>query len=253
VLYLDGGVVLSGASATARPQLAGYTTTTFTGTLGSRVVANQACNAEFAGSHLCNEGEFRLSRPNLTLSAAGAFLDFSSGASIAKPTDPSTSVPCNNFSSTLTYSVPIAMPNGAVVTNSTTAPNCASSLPLACCRFPTTTLRGFTPTNYTGTLGSRVVANQLCNAAFAGSHLCNEGEFRLSRPNVTLSAAGAFLDFSSGASNAEPDEPSTSVPCNNFSSTLTYSVPIALPNGAVVTNSTTAPNCASSLPLACCD
>jgi hypothetical protein len=30
-------------------------------------------------------------------------------------------------------------------------------------------------------------------------------------------------------------------------------VPIALPNGQVATNTTNTPNCASSLPLACCD
>ncbi|MBL8917511.1 MAG: collagen-like protein [Myxococcaceae bacterium] len=244
VLYLDGGVVLTSTPA-SRPVLAGYTTMTYTGAFGSRVVGNQLCNAEHPGSHLCTEGEFRLSRPHITLSAPGAFLDYSSST----PTEPSNSVPCNNFTSTLTYSVPIALPNGTIVTNSTTAPNCASSLPLACCRYPTVTLRGYTSASYTGALGSRVVANQLCDAQFSGSHLCTEGEFRLSRPNITLSAPGAFLDYSSST----PTEPSNSVPCNNFSSTLTYSVPIALPNGTIVTNSTTAPNCASSLPLACCD
>ena len=129
VLYLDGGVVLT-SPTTTRPQLAGYTSTLYTGAFGSRVVGNQICDAQFPGSHLCNEGEFRLSRPNITLGAPGAFLDYASSTNV---TDPSPSVPCNNFSSTLTYSVPIALPNGSIVTNSTSSPNCASSLPLACC------------------------------------------------------------------------------------------------------------------------
>ena len=155
VLYLDGGVAVV-SEATTRPTLAGYTTTLYTGALGSRVIANQACNAQFPGAHLCNDAEFRLSRPSITLPAAAAFLDYSGSSGF----EPSPSVPCSNFSTAVSgFTAQLALPNGQVTSNSSATPNCSSSLPLACCRSPQVTLRGYTSTLYTGALGSRVIAN----------------------------------------------------------------------------------------------
>jgi len=157
---------------------------------------------------------------------------------------------CNNFTSTLTYNVSVALPNGTVANNTSTAPNCASTLPLACCTTPLVRMRGYTAFTTTGNIGSRTIANQKCHAEFPGSHLCNSVEFRLARSAVTLPSTAAFLDFAYSTTSTDPD---VSSGCNNFTSTLTYNVSVALPNGTVANNTSTAPNCASTLPLACCD
>jgi hypothetical protein len=249
VLYLDGGVVFTQVMD-VRPVLVGYTTFLSTGAIGSRTAANARCNTEFPNTHLCNRSEFRISRSILTLPAAGAWLDYAySGTS----TDPDVNVPCNGFTTgTVGPSAEIALPTGLAVSNSTTAPNCGSTLPLACCTSPSyARLRGYTAFMSTGAIGSRTIANQRCNAEFAGTHLCNRTEFRLARSILPLASAGAWLDYAYSGTSTDPD---VNVPCNGFTTGVVGpSAEIALPTGLAVSNSTTLPNCGSTLPLACCD
>ncbi|HEY1088955.1 MAG TPA: hypothetical protein VGE37_14725, partial [Archangium sp.] len=113
-------------------RLRGYTAFTTTGNIGGRLVANARCHAEFPGSHLCNQTEFRHARSITTLPAIGAFLDYSASTT---STDPDVNVPCNNFSfaSINTYSAAVALPSGVTAVYSSSVPNCSSTLPLACC------------------------------------------------------------------------------------------------------------------------
>ncbi len=249
VLYLDGGVVLAQA-AEARPVLLGYTTFVTTGNLGGRVVANQRCAAEFPGSHLCTQTEFRSARSPLAPPAPGAFLDFAAASTSLEP-DPSP--PCNNFTSTTSaYNAAVALPSGVTATYSSSIPNCSSTAPLACCSSPSVVrLRGYTTFVTTGNLGGRVVANQRCAAEFPGSHLCTQTEFRSARSPLAPPAPGAFLDFAAASTSLEPDP---SPPCNNFTSTTSaYNAAVALPSGVTATYSSSVPNCSSTAPLACCD
>jgi hypothetical protein len=113
-------------------RLRGYTTFTSTGAIGSRTVANGRCSAEFPGSHLCNNTEFRLARSLLSMPGAGAWLDYAySGTS----TDPDVNVPCSNFTVGVggVTNAAIALPTGVTTVNYSSVPHCGSTLPLACC------------------------------------------------------------------------------------------------------------------------
>jgi hypothetical protein len=250
VLYLDGGVVL--APQQNRPFLVGYTTFISTANIGGRLTANTRCDAEFAGSHLCNQSEFRVARSTLPLPAAAAWLDFPQSATSL---DPDFGSPCNNFTFATggTYTVPIALPNGSTTSNTSATPNCSSTLPLACCTMALPVrLRGYTTFMSTGNIGGRLVASTHCAAEFPGSHFCNQTEFRVARSTLPLAAAGAWLDFPQSATTLDNDFGS---PCNNytFATGGTYTVPIALPNGTTTSNTSATPNCSSTLPLACCE
>ena len=131
VLYLDGGVVFT-QPLDVRPVLLGYTSFVSTGAIGSRTLANARCSTEFPNTHLCNQTEFRLSRSILPLPGIGAWLDY---AYSGTTNDPDVNVPCNNFTSSVAgaYNAAIALPTGVTVSNSNVVPNCASTLPLACC------------------------------------------------------------------------------------------------------------------------
>jgi hypothetical protein len=251
VLYLDGGVVFT-QPLDVRPVLMGYTAFVSSGAIGSRTIANARCNTEFPNTHLCNTTEFRLSRSILPLPGIGAWLDFAySGTS----NDPDVSVPCNNFtfSAAGSWNAAIALPTGVTAINTSTVPNCASTLPLACCTSPSySRLRGYTAFTSTGAIGSRTIANARCHTEFPGTHLCNTTEFRLSRSILSMPGIGAWLDFAYSGTSTDPD---VSVPCNNFtfSAAGSWNAAIALPTGVTAINTSTVPNCASTLPLACCD
>ncbi len=252
VLYLDGGIVLA-QPIDARPVLIGYTSLVSNGNIGGRIAANARCNNEYPGTHLCNQSEFRTARSTQPIPGnVGAFLDF---AYTVTSNDPDVNVPCSIFTSGTSGSgsAAIALPNGTVTTNTSTLPNCGSTLPLACCTSPASTrLRGYTTFTSTGAIGSRTIANSRCNAEFPGAHLCNTSEFRLSRPSLPMPGAGAWLDFAYTVTSTDPD---VNVPCNIFTSGTSGSgtAAIALPSGSVTNNTSTLPNCGSTLPLACCD
>jgi hypothetical protein len=246
VLYLDGGVLLTNGTASSAPvQLLGYTTFTSNANLGGRTAANGRCSAEFPGTHLCNENEFRLARSAVPLAAAGAWLDNPSSAG----NEPANSSYCSNFgASTAGWTTIVALPSGYSLTTSTTF-SCASVLPMACCTSPSPKLRGYTTFVSNGNAGGRTVANGRCNTEFPGSHLCNENEFRLARSSIPLAAAAAWLDSPTSSGN----EPANSSYCSNFgASTAGWTTIVALPTGYSLTTSTTF-SCASVLPFTCCD
>ena len=138
----------------------------------------------------------------------GAWLDF---AYSGTTNDPDVTVPCNNFTVSdlggLVERFAVALPTGVTAINSTTVPNCASTLPLACCTSPSyARLRGYTAFTSTGAIGSRTIANARCNAEFAGTHLCNTTEFRLWRvPSSAMPGIGAWLDFAYSGTTTDPD------------------------------------------------
>lgn len=240
VLFLDGGVVAL-ASGPSGPVHVGYTGFTSNGNLGGRTAANARCAAQFGGSHLCNENEFRLARSGIALGAAAAWLDFSSGS------DPAGSAPCGSWtSSNPGFSFLVIQPSG-YSSASAAGISCASVLPLACCTVASPKLRGYTAALTTGNMGGRTAANGRCVAEFPGSHVCNENEFRLARSSQPLSAAAAWLDFSSG------NDPAGSSPCGSWTSANPgFSFLVALPSG-FSSASAAGVNCASSLPIACCE
>jgi hypothetical protein len=243
VLYVDGGIVMLSASQ-LRPTLVGYTAFTTNGAIGGRTQANVHCNTEFAGSHLCTQSEFRFARPNLTMSTSGAWIDYGDNSDPKNPYDSSY---CSNFTfNGATQNALTALPTGYTSTSTHT---CASVLPLACCVYPTVAkLRGYTAFTTNGNIGGRLQANARCATEFAGSHLCTQAEFRYSRPNLTLSASGAWIDY---GDNSDPANPYDSSYCSNFTFTgSTQNALTALPTGYTSTSTHT---CASVLPLACCE
>ena len=253
VLYLDGGVVLT-QPVDNRPVLKGYTTFVSTGAIGSRTVANSLCHAEYPGTHLCTQTEFRVSRSIQAIPGGiGAWLDY---ANASTSNDPDPSVPCNGFTAGTggTYTSAIALPTGTSANNASAIPNCGNTLPLACCTSPSSVrLRGYTAFTSTGAIGSRTIANAKCNAEFVGTHLCNQTEFRVARSIQAIPGnVGAWLDYASGSTSTDPDP---SVPCNGFTagSGGTYTSAIALPTGTTANNTSATPNCGNTLPLACCD
>ncbi|MDX2014443.1 MAG: hypothetical protein SFW67_29865 [Myxococcaceae bacterium] len=249
VLYLDGGVVIAQALP-GRPVLVGFTAFTTTGNIGGRSMANLRCDAEFPGSHLCTQNEFRASRSPLTAPSPGAFLDLNEDAASL---DPNYGAPCSNFTSTATGgTTPIASPLGHTFSNFSSVPNCASTMSLACCRSPARArLRGFTAFTTTGNIGGRSAANARCSLEYPGSHLCTQNEFRAARSPLTAPSPGAFLDLNEDAASLDPNY---GAPCSNFTSTATGgTTPIASPLGHTFSNFSSAPNCASTMSLACCD
>jgi hypothetical protein len=253
VLYVDGGVVVTQITE-ARPVLVGYTAYTSNGAIGSRTIANARCNAEYAGTHLCTQTEFRNSRSLQPIpGGVGAWIDY---ASATTSNDPDPSVPCNNWTAGAggSYQSAIALPTGVTVANTSATPNCGNVLPLACCTSPSyVRLRGYTAFTSTGAIGSRTIANSRCNTEYPGSHLCNQTEFRLARSLTAIpGGVGAWIDYALSTTSTDPDP---SVPCNNWTAGAggSYQSAIALPTGVTVANTSATPNCGNTLPLACCD
>ena len=80
-----------------------------------------------------NAPEFRVARSLLSIpGSVGAWLDY---AISSTSTDPDFNAPCNNFTAGTggTYGSAIALPTGVTAGNTNGLPNCGSTLPLACC------------------------------------------------------------------------------------------------------------------------
>jgi hypothetical protein len=198
VLYVDGGVLLmSGSALNGRHLVAGFTTFTTNGNIGGRTQANARCAAEFPTAHLCNDFEYREARSSASLPAAGAWLEF--GGSAGEAYNDSY---CSKWTSSLaTQTGSIVLPTGYTATSGT----CSAVLPLVCCVGGVNRFRGYTSFTTNGNIGGRIQANSRCSAEFAGSHLCNDFEFRESRGSVPLTAAGAWLEFGGTAGEAYND------------------------------------------------
>jgi hypothetical protein len=59
---------------------------------------------------------------------------------------------------------------------------------------------GFTATTHTGNVAGRPGAHAICNAAFAGSHLCHAAEYLQSNSGTTPPMSGAWIDNSTSGS-----------------------------------------------------
>ncbi|MFO0576491.1 MAG: hypothetical protein U1A78_21005 [Polyangia bacterium] len=117
---------------------------------------------------------------------------------------------------------------------------------------------GFTATTYTGGLANgRAGAHALCDAAFAGSHLCHASEYILSNSGTTIPMSGAWIDPSSSESISGTYVGMPGVgrqihgyACDSWSKgTTAVSGTWLMPSGAMSTSG----DCATSRALACCN
>jgi hypothetical protein len=119
------------------------------------------------------------------------------------------------------------------------------------------TFAGFTATTHTGSLNGRPGAHAICNAAFAGSHLCHAAEYIQSNSGTTPPMNGAWLDPSTsptgGLNNSGLPESGrylASSDCTNWTiGGATSSGHWLHPSGYV----TASGDCSASRPLACCN
>jgi len=61
---------------------------------------------------------------------------------------------------------------------------------------------GFTTTSHDGSQGGREGMHALCDAEFAGAHLCHSAEYHLSNSATAVPAGGAWIDYSCGLSSS---------------------------------------------------
>ncbi|HPH28281.1 MAG TPA: hypothetical protein PLA87_15645, partial [Pseudomonadota bacterium] len=152
----------SGAYSEELGTFAGFTTTTYTGSIGSgRHSAHAACSTAFAGSHLCHAAEYVQSNATTDIPATGAWLD----PSTADGTGTSnTGMPgsgrylyvgstCNSWSDATTSYSGTWVTSSGLVTNSG---YCNTSRVLACCNTPVKVrFVGFTSATTNGGAGGR--------------------------------------------------------------------------------------------------
>jgi len=260
VLYVDGGVALTHLST--RPRFAGITAfatngapTGPSGQLG-RLSMNARCEAEFAGSHICNDYEWAESTPFDAVPAPGVWLEYSN----TDNTRTTTGAGCNGWTvgtATGGYGRMVALPTGAAVGSPSTI-TCGDTLRIACCRSPASAIfRGLTtfmtngaPTG-PGAQQGRLSMNARCHAEFPGSHICNDYEWAESTPYLPVPAPGAWLEYT----NTDNTRTTTGAGCNGWTvgtATGGYGRMVALPTGAAVGSPSTI-TCGDTLRLACCE
>jgi hypothetical protein len=238
VLFLDGGVVLSPGGG---PEFAGFTSTTYTGSLGGYPGAHAKCSAEFPGSFLCTNADYDQANGVVAPGALGAWVDYNRSTSGQR--DHSS---CNNgavwtwaITGTTGHSLnPVGYP-----TNS----NCSDLKPLACCRqVSRIVFRGFTAATYTGVLGGYPGANAKCSAEFPGSFLCTTADYDLTNSPVAPGAAGAWVDYNRSTSG-QRDHSS----CNNAGA-WTWGITGTTGHSMNALGYPTNSNCSDLKQLACC-
>ncbi|MBL8915941.1 MAG: collagen-like protein [Archangium sp.] len=261
VLYVDGGiVVVQGNLGTGAPTFAGITSFTTNGApmgpsgQAGRLSMNAYCNAEYPGSHICNEFEWAEATPYDPVPSSGAWIEYATSTNHR-----SLSAGCNNWtnnSATSGYGRLIATSTGGILT-SPASHTCATVLPVACCRSRTSAIfRGITsyvtdgaPTG-PSTQAGRLSMNARCRAEFPGSHICNEFEWAEATPYLPVPASGAWIEYATSTNNR-----SLSAGCNNWTNngaTSGYGRLIANNTGGILT-SPASHTCATVLPLACCE
>lgn len=116
---------------------------------------------------------------------------------------------------------------------------------------------GFTPNSYLGNLGGRHIAHGICEATFAGSHLCHASEFVLSTTTATVPASGAWLDPSltldgayTGSGAPAFGRSSSSYSCIHWTDASGNYAGTYVKANAGISNGG---NCATAKPLACCN
>lgn len=248
VLLLDGGSPWPGVAG--RPTFAGFSSAVAVTSIGGRHQANAMCASQFAGSHVCTGYELLAARPATTLAPPGAFIDSFGDATTREP---ATSGSCRSFqTASASYSAYLVLPGGELASNSSSSPNCTSTLPLACCSTPTAArLRGFSTPVLPGAIAGRMAANAQCASEFPGSHVCTGYEVLSARSPLPIPAPGVFIDSFGDPTTRDP---ATSGSCRSFQTASTsYSAYLLLPGGELASNSSSSPNCTNTLPLACCD
>lgn len=199
----------SGAYVEETGAFAGFTATTYSGSLASggavgRLAAHAICAAAFSGAHLCHAAEYLMASSPVTVPTQGAWLDISvnvegnlsSSASPLFGRAPSPGYSCYDWtnSSTTTYGSTVT-PAGGINGGGNA---CDSLRPLACCSSPSKArFAGFTTAKTTGKAGGRPAMHAVCAAAFVGSHLCHAAEFIRANPAAAAPSDGAWLDISS--------------------------------------------------------
>jgi hypothetical protein len=74
---------------------------------------------------------------------------------------------------------------------------CDVARPLACCNgAPKHVFAGLSADAYTGNMGGRPAVHAICNAEFAGAHLCHAAEYLRTVSAAPLPAEGAWVDGS---------------------------------------------------------
>jgi hypothetical protein len=144
-------------------------------------------------------------------------------------------------------------PTGGV----STAGNCATVRPIACCRRPRpVTLRGFTSAQFSGDLGGWTGAHQKCNAEFPDSFFCTATDVREAESPLAAPASGAWVDTFRDSTPTLVRSTSYLGTCSTALGTWTSSETSTSstygywlrPTGGV----STAGNCATVRPIACC-
>jgi hypothetical protein len=192
-LYLDGGL----AFVNSAPTFAGYTTATYTGSLGGDIGANARCNAQYPGSSFCTVSEFDRSNPVTPPSSAGAWLDSDRQAS-GQRTQNSCSAGGGSWNLGTTGDTGTNLNALGVFASQV---SCDGVKPLACCRVPSAVVfRGYTTATFTGSVGGTIGANARCAAEYPGSYFCTVSDFDLSNPTIAPPASGAWIDSNRSAS-----------------------------------------------------
>lgn len=252
-LLLDGGAIP--LSASDGYVFAGYTVATFTGDLGGPIGSNAKCAAEFPGSHLCSDREFKWAGVGVIPGAAGFWIGrtvFPTGSTPSPQPRDVIGATCDNWRSAATDIN--ANFHDVMGIDTSVYGGCATQRQLACCRSGHSTwFRGFTSMTYTGNLGGPLGSNQKCAAEYPGSHLCSDREFKWAGVGVTPGVngfwAGRTVDSSASTPTPQPRDLIFAT-CDNWRSAATDI------NGAYhARNGTEASDyggCAITRQLACC-
>jgi hypothetical protein len=251
----------SGAYSEDDPGFAGFTVATFTGSIGGRPAAHAACIAEFAGAHLCHASEYLLANSWSPVPAAGAWLD----ASITPDDTPVyhgahaygryTTNSCSNWTNAASgFAGTFVQTNGSIVSGSGV---CGATRPLACCNgAPKHVFAGLSAATYTGDIGGRPAVHAICNAEFAGAHLCHAAEYLRTVSASPIPAEGAWLDASIDLTGVPTYQGApaagryTTNSCSNWTNAGTgFAGTFVNTNGAIVSGSGV---CNAARRVACC-
>ncbi len=236
---------------------AGFTSGTFNGNVGGRNAAHATCAAAFAGAHLCHAAEYLITESTAPVPAAGAWIDASidvNGSSTITGASPLfgryTGGVCLNWTtSSSSYNGYVVGADGAVASAS-----CTSTHQLACCNgAPRVALAGVTSAN--APMNGRVQMHALCNASFAGSHLCHAAEYLRADSGASIPAGGAWIDASIDLNGSSTITGASSLfgrytggVCLNWTTTSSsYNGYVVGVDGAVASAS-----CTVAHPAACC-
>jgi len=261
---------------------AGYTPQSYTGKLNGRSGAHAICNAAFTGSHFCTDWELNQSTPPPV--AVSAWVDIGNVQPTTRYFRPLYSAEDTSTCGGWTSDSPTAKPDGlnigrgyfftplGEVKSSFVSNNdggCQNPRQLACCKGGTAVrFRGFTPSSTGGNLGGRSGAHATCNAAYTGSHFCNDWEVDQAAVPAPIPASGAWVDIGNVQTSTRYFRPSYSTQdtstCGGWTTDSATAKPdglntgrayILTPQGGIKSTfvSNSDGGCQNPRPMACCD